>query len=251
MRLQKTNADGHPIWDWPSYAEFLTEFKQLNRQSPTEYDALPNMPGRRTVESHYNRRWTDIKKDAGFDYLPNKLNDDDLIQFIKTAFDKDGASVATLHANQLTPQYLAKRFGSLAEVFELAGYELKQRASSNKSDADLLADYMTLSIQLGKPATVVDLNASKLTESFGVYETRFGTMNHIRELVGLPVDSRNLKQHSRAELIEILRGAFDGNPDIKYADLRANLKLQHVSISTLRRYFGSVKKDDLYGLIKK
>lgn len=249
MKLKSTNADGTPIWDWPSYREFLIEFKKLNCSISSEYDNLKNMPNRRTVENHYSKRWSQIKKDAGLKSPPNMLNDADLIDYIKTSFDIDGASVATLHANQITPQYLAKRFGSMAKVFELTGYNLKQRTSSDKSDADLLTEYVALSNQLGKPATVVDLNSSKLTESFGVYETRFGTMNHIRELVGMPVDSRNLKQHSQAELIEILRVAFAGNPDIKYADLRANLKLQHVSISTLQRYFGSVKKDDLYGLI--
>lgn len=250
MRLKSTNTDGHPIWDWPSYTEFLVEFKSLNCASLSEFDSLPNLPGHRTIETHYGKRWTEIKKDAGFDFMPNMLDDTTLIQLIKTAFDKDGASIATLQAHHLTAQYLAKRFGSLSIVYELAGYELKTRSTSNKSDSELLADYLELSSQLGKPATVVDVNLSDLTDNFSIYESHFGSMNKVRELVGLPLDQRDLRKYTTGELIEALKIAFDDNPDIKYADLKANLKLQHISISTLKRYFGNVTKNSLYTLTK-
>ncbi|MDR7924443.1 hypothetical protein RIU76_06855 [Latilactobacillus sakei subsp. sakei] len=250
MQLKSINAAGHPIWDWPGYNEFLVEFKSLNCTSLSEFDKLPTMPGHRAIETHYGKRWTEIKKDAGFDFMPNMLDDTALIQLIKTAFDEDGASISTLQSHHLTAQYLAKRFGNLNSVYDLAGYKLKTRSTSSKSDSELLSDYLELSNRLGKPATVVDVNSSALTNNFSIYEAHFGSMNNVRKLTGLPLDQRALKKYTRSELITALKIAFDDDPDIKYADLKANLKLQHISISTLKRYFGNVTKNSLYTLTK-
>lgn len=113
------------------------------------------------------------------------------------------------------------------------------------SDEELLKMYYDFSIRLGYPAKVKDLDNSEVMCNYGVYKIRFGSMFHIRELLGFKSDKHPLK-YTQKMIIKLLTEEYikNGYNILSTEEIKANLNLP--SITTICCYFMKTSMNEVW-----
>lgn len=113
-------------------------------------------------------------------HLPNFLRTkQDYINYIKRLHKKlkRVPSLNDLEDSGVYRLSIYKMFGSYNKLLELAGFETREMTYTDKTEEELLSDYIELCNKLGRWATTREL------ESVDIYENRFGSIIEVRKLV--------------------------------------------------------------------
>lgn len=126
------------------------------------------------------------------DYLPNFLRTkDDYIKYIKKLYGELGRvpSQNDLIKNGVYALSIYKMFGSYNNLLKLSGFDTREKVYTDKSNEELLSDYIEQCNKLGRWVTTREL------ESIDIYENRFRSIIEVRKLV---VDDNRLNISDRA-----------------------------------------------------
>jgi len=107
----------------------------------------------------------------------------------------------------------------------------------NKTDDELLIDYLTLCDSLGKLATLREINECEWATSSETYLTRFNSIENVRELLGLDPGKPGKRYYSKQLLINRAKRIL--NEHGKDVSVKEFLQKINCSKATLAKYFGT------------
>jgi|Deesub1362A_J573_1020465.scaffolds.fasta_scaffold06906_4 hypothetical protein len=221
----------------------VEQFKKRNKRLPClkefrKFDSLPSVHYliRRFKTGSYNgllmKLGYEKEELRGIGY-----KDDELLEIIKKKAEELGRPPVISDMDTTVAREIRKRFG-WNNALKKAGLSPlnKTPVEVAESDEELLEMYKNFCRKLNKPASAIDLDRSDEIYNSDVFEIRFGGMNNLRKLAGLPecYSGRNkcTKEQIKDMLIAEYRrlGCIPTNREIK-----ENKKLP--SPSTILRHF--------------
>lgn len=138
---------------------------------------------------------------------------------------------------------IVKYFGSWENAVREAGYkeyECKELAEVKENNAELLQMYIEYSNNIGRPATIRELDDSDEIYNAGVFSIRFGGMNELRKLAGFEIYDRSPRKYTKESISNVLIDKIIKNNrllTVKQIDEDSDLP----ALATILKYFKTTK----------
>lgn len=184
----------------------------------------------------------------------NRFTDEELLQMLRHKANQLGRSPRA--KDMEFPTIFCRRFSTWNMALEAAGLTLNQQAKGGivsrekmapkyqrrnvlETDEELVDMYKNFSEKLGHPATATELRLSPEMYDATVYRLRFGSMNDLRKIAGMPVTNRGRKRkYTDKELFHSILSIKKGHGAVSHKSLVELLKNEGLpSIITVLAYF--------------
>ncbi|WP_353096271.1 hypothetical protein [Tissierella praeacuta] len=220
--------------------ELIERFNKLHK----ELGRIPNrdeMGHREPIKRLYGN-YNNFVREMG--YLPNLFRTkEDYINFIQDLSKELGKtpSIFDLEGKGVYALSIYNMFGSYNNLLEEAGFETRGKIYTNKTDEELLLDYINISNKLGRWVKTREL------ESIDIYENRFGSIIEVRKLVA---NDDRLKIKDKAIIKPLYKKYTDDDID-KYIKDAMMIYGNEITKSQFAEYLKSIKGPSINTVTKR
>ncbi len=232
--------------------ETVEEFRKKNNRLPyiKEFRKFDNLPSLQHLINRFKTgTYNGLLMELGYEkeeLTGVTYKDDELLNIIKKRAEELGRPPVISDMDPTIAREIRKRFG-WNNALKKAGLSPlnKTPVEVTESDEELLEMYINFCRKLNKPASAIDLNKSDEIYNSDVFKIRFGSMNNLRRLAGMPECRSGKNKYTKEQIKDMLiaeyrrLGRIPTNREIK-----ENKKLP--SPSTILRHFRTTSMREVW-----